>query len=187
MTRDFSFETISGIQLAGIGVVQVRQDTVQSVRLVADDNIIDRVRLGTGNGVLTIGIEPGSYGHVTVQIFATLTSVNSLVISGAGTIATAEPIRATALSTLISGAGNVTLNGSASDHNVVISGAGAVHAFDLVASRCTALISGQGSAEVHATQSLDATISGVGNVIYDGNPAAVSQHVSGVGSVSRRP
>ncbi len=187
VTRDVPVSSFSGVALAGQGDVEVRQDTLQSVRIVADDNIIDRVLVSASDGVLTIDMVPGQYHDITVRAEVSLVSLDLLSLSGAGSIVTTSPVRTSSLSCTLSGAGSMSVNGSADDHALLISGAGSVHAFGLLAPHCSAVVSGTGTAEVYASSRLDATISGVGNVVYDGNPASVSQHVSGMGAVTARP
>ena len=45
-------------------------------------------------------------------------------------------------------------------------------------------VSGSGNARVYASGSLNATISGSGNVGYSGNPANVEKDISGSGEIS---
>jgi len=185
-TRTVSTPEFSGIVLTGIGEVYVTQDSVQSVRIEADDNIIDRLQLDVHSGKLNVGIQQGSYSHVTIKIYISMKSVESLELTGAGNFATVGPIDAATLSCTISGAGNMTLTGRAVQEIVALQGAGSIHGFDLESARCSVMLSGTGSAEVNVTQHLDATVSGVGSVIYAGNPPEVIGHVSGVGSIHRK-
>jgi len=46
-------------------------------------------------------------------------------------------------------------------------------------------ISGTGSAHVRVSEQLDARVSGVGSIVYSGNPS-VRKSVSGVGRISQR-
>jgi hypothetical protein len=186
ISREQQFQPFTGIQLTGIGSVYITQDTTQTFRLEADDNIIDRVTTTVSNQVLIIGLQPGSYSSVTINVFVSMKSVELLELSGSGTFATTEPVQASTLTCRIQGAGSMTLRGSAADQIIEIQGVGDIHSFDLAASRCSVLISGTGSAEVTATQRLEASISGVGSVIYAGNPQELIQRISGVGTIQRR-
>lgn len=47
-------------------------------------------------------------------------------------------------------------------------------------------MSGAGSVHVHASDSLTASVSGVGDVVYSGRPEDVTEDVSGVGEVRPR-
>ena len=69
---------------------------------------------------------------------------------------------------------------------VSLAGAGLIDAEALRARSVRASCSGAGSISVYATESLDATVSGVGVVNYAGNPATVNRNVSGLGKVNKR-
>jgi hypothetical protein len=185
-TRQQEFEPFSGIHLTGIGSVYITQDTTQTVLLEADDNIIDRVTTTVDDHVLTIGLQSGSYTGVTINVYVSMKSVELLELSGSGKFTVIDPLQTNTLICRIQGAGSMTLRGSADELLIQIQGVGDVHSFDLEASRCTVVLSGTGSAEVTATQRLDATISGVGSVVYDGNPQEIAQRISGVGTIRRR-
>jgi hypothetical protein len=187
VTRQQQFEPFSGIRLTGIGTIYITQNASQTFLLEADDNIIDRVTTTVENHVLTIGLQSGSYTKVTVNVYVSMKSVELLELIGTGKFTVIDPFRMNTLTCRIQGAGSMTLRGSADEQLVEIQGVGDVHSFDLEAARCTVVLSGTGSAEVKATQRLDATISGVGSIVYDGNPHELNQQVSGVGTIHRRP
>jgi len=77
------------------------------------------------------------------------------------------------------------IKGQTKDVDLGVSGVGSAHCFDLQAENTKVDVSGVGSAEVFASVKLDAQVNGVGSVSYRGNPANVSQHVSGVGSINK--
>ncbi len=182
-----TLEPFSGVHLTGIGAVYVTQDTTQSFRLEADDNIIDRVTTTVDNNVLTIGLQPGSYSKITINVFVSMKSVELLQLTGTGSFTTTNPLHANMLTCRIDGAGSITLRGAANEQIVQVQGTGEVHSFDLTSSRCTVALSGTGSVEVTATQRLDAAISGVGSIVYGGNPPDLTQRISGVGTIHKRP
>ena len=47
-------------------------------------------------------------------------------------------------------------------------------------------VTGAGSVNVYATQELNATVSGVGQITYAGDPPVVNKSVSGVGSINKK-
>jgi hypothetical protein len=71
------------------------------------------------------------------------------------------------------------------DLKISISGAGNAKCFEIKSEKTKVEISGAGSAEVFASVSLDAHVSGVGEVIYKGGATQVSQQISGAGSVKK--
>jgi hypothetical protein len=181
-----SVAAFTGIRVTGIGNVRITQDTVESLRIEADDNIIDRVTTSVNSGVLLVGLEQGSYNNVTINVYASMTTITRLEIVGAGDFRVTAPLQTDEIECRITGAGNITLSGTATDQTIVITGAGSVHNFDLVSATCSATISGTGSVEVNVTQQLDATISGTGSIVYAGNPPVVHSSVTGVGSIQPR-
>ena len=56
----------------------------------------------------------------------------------------------------------------------------------LVAQEASVEVSGAGSVHVTATDSLTASVSGIGDVVYSGHPESVDKDVSGLGEVRPR-
>jgi hypothetical protein len=104
-------------------------------------------------------------------------------ISGSGTIQV-EKLQAAALSSAISGAGNIELAGAADALDVRLSGAGNLRATRLQSQTARVSVSGVGNADLAVAQSLNASLSGTGNIRYHGTPH-VSQHMSGMGKISQ--
>ncbi|EMR03729.1 head GIN domain-containing protein [Cesiribacter andamanensis] len=90
------------------------------------------------------------------------------------------------LSTHVSGSGSITLSGITDTLETHISGSGSVRADKLAAQQVEAHISGSGSCNVHVDKSIDARISGSGNIRYTGNPTTVNARTSGSGKVVKR-
>ena len=86
----------------------------------------------------------------------------------------------------VSGAGGVEATGRADSVEIVVSGAGDVRLQKLTAQEASVEVSGAGSVHVAAAHSLTASVSGVGDVVYSGNPERVKKDVSGVGEVRPR-
>jgi hypothetical protein len=92
-------------------------------------------------------------------------------------------VKAAEIKTKISGAGDVTLKGTAQLLDAAVSGAGDLKASNLEADKVKAKVSGAGNAKIFAKQSIDADVSGAGDIIYKGNPAERNVNISGSGSV----
>jgi len=74
-------------------------------------------------------------------------------------------------------------DGIADELDATISGAGHIDAIDLKTKRCDIKIEGVGGGSVYATESLNATINGVGKIRYKGDPK-VYKNIEGIGFVS---
>lgn len=85
----------------------------------------------------------------------------------------------------ISGSGKVEASGTASEVKVAISGSGKVLAANLETNTCNVRISGSGDVEISVKNEIDANITGSGSVRYRGEPAKISSHASGSGSVRK--
>lgn len=102
-------------------------------------------------------------------------------ISGAAEIDLA--IVAEALHTQLAGAGSITFEGKVREHYIDLAGASSLDAKDLITEMTEIDLSGAGSASVHATTSLRASLSGVGSIKYYGNPGETQIDKSGLGSI----
>jgi hypothetical protein len=69
----------------------------------------------------------------------------------------------------------------------VLGRSGDVQLQDLIAREVTALVAASGRLLVHATGSFDATVSGVGVIVYSGNPSKRAQNIAGGGSIMASP
>ena len=178
--------TFVGIRVTNFAKVFVVQDSIQSLTIEADDNIIGRVLTSIENDVLVLGLENGSYSNITLNVHASMRTIRLLESVGAVDLQTTSPIHVDTIVCRITGAGSVSIAGTAVREIVEIVGAGSIHNFDLISPHCFASISGTGDIDVNATQQLDAFISGAGTITYDGHPQVVHQTVTGVGSVRPR-
>ncbi len=178
--------TFSGIQVTNFAKVIITQDTVEQLRIESDDNIIDHVLTSVNGGILMVGLDNGSYNNVTVNVYTSMKTIKRLESVGTAEFSTTNPIQTDSILCRITGAGTITLVGTATFEQVEIIGAGSIHNFDLVATRCVTTISGSGTIEVNVTSRLDAIIAGTGSIVYAGNPQTVQQLVSGVGSIRPR-
>ena len=104
-----------------------------------------------------------------------------LRIDGAAVIDLA--LQAEELEVKIAGAGVVTLSGEVNKQTVALSGAGNLDSYELKSKECTIELSGIGSAQVFASSSLNAEVSGVGNIRFKGDPRNIKREVSGLGDI----
>ncbi len=83
----------------------------------------------------------------------------------------------------ISGASSLKITGECQNSSIEISGASDIDASQFITAVSDVEISGAASAKVYATDSLTAEISGVGDIVYYGNPAIINKDISGLGSI----
>jgi len=185
VAQDRPVTPFHGIRITGVGTVHVAQGPDHTARVEADDNIVDAVTTEVRGGLLVIGLDR-SCADVTVRVHVSSPRIDELRISGAGEFVSVTPLSTEALSCRISGAGSMKLSGSVGHLMVEITGAGSLLGFGLASSKCSVRLSGMGRCEVSVKEDLAARVSGMGKVVYDGDPPKVSKTVTGLGAVVRR-
>ncbi|PXX47394.1 GIN domain-containing protein [Undibacterium pigrum] len=81
------------------------------------------------------------------------------------------------------GAGMLVANGKVKSFTLRAEGVGLVETKNLIAEQVDARIEGIGSVSVNASDSLNASVQGIGSLTYYGRPRNVSKSVDGIGSV----
>jgi putative autotransporter adhesin-like protein len=194
------------VVLSGVGQLHIAQTGSESLTIEAEDNIVPLLTSEVRGQRLVLGTEPGAHFSPKRPIRYTLTvkDLSAIRISGAGNVdvpalgtaslrlelsgagnLTVTGLAADSLDVSLSGAGSATCAGEVRSQDVRISGAGSYHGDDLASVNARAVISGTGSAQLRVSEQLDARVSGVGSIVYSGNPT-LRKSISGVGHVSQR-
>jgi hypothetical protein len=176
-------EECSGLTIQNIGNVFLTQDNTQSIRIEADDNIINEVITRREDGVLLVGLKEGSYSNVTLRAYISLKTIESLIINGAGNITTQNSLNSDNLELIVNGAGNIEIEGNGNYMYCFINGAGNIMAKEFSVQKCKAIVNGAGNVTTTVIEDLDATVNGAGNIFYYGNPTNVTTSISGVGHI----
>jgi hypothetical protein len=121
----------------------------------------------------------------SLQLRITAPELKALTVSGAGEV-TLGGMNGGDLSLAVQGAGDLKGSGSVAQLTAQLSGAGSLDLSALTATNANVVVNGAGNMELNVTGSLVATVNGVGNIHYRGNPAQVQTAMNGVGSISPR-
>ena len=184
--------------------VVAHQASAPAVTVRADDNLQPLVETVVEGGTLVVRLRQGkgfrSHHKVVVDVaFTTLTATQQhgsgdlriasvsgprldATISGSGDLQI-DDAKLGSFSVSVAGSGDVTISGSADEARFAVAGSGDIDATHFTVRRVTAAISGSGDARLNASESLDARVSGSGDVSYSGHPREVSRKVSGSGSI----
>ncbi|MCF8298885.1 MAG: DUF2807 domain-containing protein, partial [Saprospiraceae bacterium] len=112
-----------GIIVSGAFNVFISQGETQVVKIVAPEEIMEKIQTDVKSGKLSINNKGRIKCYNDIKIFLTVKSLNSIIASGASDIKTQSLINATVFKLILSGAGDVDLNLSCDDLNCVVSGA----------------------------------------------------------------
>ena len=181
VSQTLDLSGFTGFDFQAVGEVTVTEGATQQVMVRAQQNVIDALNRDVLNGVWEIGFTECVRDTGDIRVEITLPELDSVELSGAGTI-DAET-QTNAVDTILSGAGTVTLSGQATTHEITLEGSGIVEAFELTTNETTVLLTGQGNVGVHVEDQLNVELLGVGTVSYKGDPQ-LNVRITGAGTVT---
>ena len=163
ISQERAAEGFNSITLDGVGNVNVHPGKNYRVIVTTDSNLQDRVLTAVDGNNLRISQRSGSFNSTELTIDVYMPELRSISLRGAG---------------------NFKINnGSASEFDYSLSGAGNINAQSFQVQNVTINHSGTGNAKIWATNSLNGTLSGVGNILYKGNPT-ININKKGVGNIN---
>ncbi len=197
------------VAMAGWFDVELVSGTEGDLTLKGESNLLEYIKTEVKNGKLVIKVEKGvnlkpSDWKSGIYVTVPIESVNGVSLSGSGDLVGKTTIKADRFSTAMSGSGDVTLtveadeveaslsgsgdidlSGRATDFTVSVSGSGDIKAYDLEADFVTATVSGSADIKVTAHESIEARVSGSGDIHYRGNPKKIKSKASGSGDITK--
>lgn len=179
-----SIQGFSEVTFASAGDLTIVQSGTESLTIEADDNVLPHLTSTLSGGRLTLGTDASVHPSKTVRYTLNVKDLSVLDLTGAGDVA-GFGLHLSALRVSLSGGGSIKLSGQADGEEIELSGAGDIDASQLASKTAKVTVSGAGRAVVQVSDTLEADVTGAGNVQYVGNPK-VTQHVSGAGAVSKR-
>lgn len=177
----------TGIMVGGAFEVILTQGTPQKVEVETDADQIDKVTTEVNGLVLEIGSK-GLKNTSDLNVYITVEKLELLQISGAAEMETDGVITGekltleangaasadmvldvTDLLTVISGAADIELSGTAVNHTCDLSGAASLKASGLETEKSNVDVSGAASARINVKEELTGNVSGAGHLEYTGN------------------
>ena len=182
----------------------INENLSQNITVTTDQNIGQRITVSEIGSTISIRAATDSPIAPTQLTISTGLPITSLVVDGAWYVTddgsgvddrliqllgassgSFSPGQLDSLHVILGGAANINMRGMVSNAQFDLSGSAQVNAFDLIAQRATINISGYGSCDITVHEELNATISGMGRITFDGSPA-VQEQIDGLGSVTQR-
>ncbi len=185
VTESRAVSGFSAISVSLAARVVIVQSGVESLSVIAEDNILPLVRTEVVGGRLVLGLVPGTSFTTTrgIVIEVSARAVSAIDASGAARLELSG-IETHALSVHVDGASQVTGSGTARELRLDLSGAALCQLEGLGSRSAVTSVSGTSYARLRVADSLAATASGISVVEYYGDPVVVAD-VSG-GSAVRR-
>ena len=187
VTETRNVSGFDGVTITGAGNILIDQNGAESLTITTDDNLLQHIKTEVRGGKFVIEFTRGVlFGKVKDLTFKVSTkNLNSVQVDGAANVE-GKNIATENLSVKLNGAGAIALSGKVTTQDVVLDCVGTYNGAGLASQRAKVTQNGTGGAVVRASDKLDATISGLGNIEYIGNPQ-VTKKISGLGAVRQRP
>ena len=165
VTQSRSVAGFTAVELAGANNVAVHVGSPQAVTVHGDDNLLEYVTTLVQDGTLAIGQTRSFSTKSPMSVEITVPALNAVTLSGAGVL-NVDGVKAYDFSVRAPGIGTLSVAGTATTLDA------------------TATVSGTGRLLVNASRSLDATVSGVGSIVYTGSPSELTKNVTGTGAIT---
>lgn len=205
LTRTYEIDRFNELFLEGAFKVYLIQGNENSLEVRASDSgAFDYLDVDNRNEYLHLHVDREPFDFSRITLYITFKNFERLRIEGGIKLQTRGyldlddfmvdvkggakiEIRAKARNIGIKTEGGVMfeLDGVAESLDVKVAGAGHVDADELKTRDVTFFIEGLGTGSVFATETLNATIKGVGKIKYRGNPQ-LTEFIDGLGSVDRK-
>ncbi len=176
VTEARAVERFDSIAVSGAGHAIVTPGDVESLEVMAEDNILPLVDARVVNGRLVLGMRAGTGGTSShgITYRVVVRDIRDIVASGGSEI-DVPGIAVRQLAVSLSGASTLTASGSADRLEITVSGASRCRLSELSARAVVATLSGASTAFVRVTDSLVVTASGASLLEYLGNPTVQAQ------------
>ena len=202
-TRTYSVKPFTKIYLEGAYKVILEQGKQPGLRIKTDEDNFKYIDVQSDTQSLSLKITKKHFDFDELILYITFSDLENVVIEGGIRLETKGYVELKDFYMHVSGGASIEMNMKANDVKVIgeggvkfkfngianslnatFSGAGYFDAIDLKTKQCDIRIEGAGAGSVYATETLNATISGVGKIRYKGDPK-VFKKLEGIGIVSR--
>jgi hypothetical protein len=207
-TEERSVASFTSIVSSSDFDVAIRYSTTLSVTVEADENLQQYIRVYVENGDLKLETEQGRCLQSQERILVTVncTYVESVVLSGSGDIDMSDftvdyfnldltgsgdfsgsnIIVTKDVELSLSGSGDVSIDGKATNASYRLSGSGDIRANSMKVTNCDVVLSGSGNIYTYVLEYLKVVLSGSGDVYLYGDPADIDQRITGSGKIVKR-
>ena len=187
--------------------VQIVAGDAGKAELEGESNILEHVVTEVKNGELTVMLAQNKSYKQTKGVTVTIhvAKLDQILVSTGCSVESDLPIQANTLTATVETGSRLTtsvstktlkltvkegsqaaLQGTATDADIRLSGAGKLSADKLTIMRANVRLDGASRADIHVTETLSASADGVSTVTYTGNPTVTSQEATGLSKIRKQ-
>ncbi len=181
-TKTVTLANFNSIRVAIAADVTISQGEPAAATLSGETRVLDKVAFDITGNQLTIRPSTSFSTQQPLKIELVAPHVEAVALDASGQIEVRD-VAESKLTLTINGAGDISANGQVANLTGLISGAGDLKLRRLEAAQADVTVEGAGNVEVTARQRLAATINGSGDIVYFGEPAAVTRNINGAGLI----
>ncbi len=202
VTESREIGTFTDVETSGSLKIILSQDSASSVRIVADDNILDKIRAKLSGKTLRIDFD-GNFcdaGPVTVYLSSNdyqriessgsvevlsegKLDLNDLDLELQGSSKVMLDLNVKTLRTSSSGSSEIGLRGQAGSHDLETTGSSSVEAIDFVVGEYRIKSTGASKSRINVLNLLEVNSTGASEVEYKGKPSKIYKDNSGASVV----
>jgi Putative auto-transporter adhesin, head GIN domain len=164
--------------------ITVKVGEKQSIQVTADDNLHDNFAITVHGKTLRLDVEKSYSTREKIPVVITVPKLEHIRCDGSGDIEVTNLV-GEEFGYLLAGSADFHASGQIERLEVELDGSGEIDTRDLIADEVFVQIAGSGNALVFAKESLDAIVSGSGDIRYYGDPPHKSTEVTGSGTCRR--
>lgn len=181
--------TFDAVDMDGDGKLQIDVGSPASVTVEGKESVVTALKTEVRGDTLYISSKRKDWmffgGSQRLTLRITVPRLTSLTLDGG------NDVRLTGFNggesnIKVQGAAHVEADGTLKELTVYMAGAGHADFSKLVANDAKVTVDGVGSVFVNSKDSLNATMNGVGAILYTGNPHVVNTSMNGLGRISQR-
>lgn len=154
-----------------------------SVQITGDENVINNIKTDVNGGVLLIYSDKHFSTNMPITVKVSSPQLDAVIVDGSSDVSL-KNIRSEKFLIQLNGTGDINATGKVNSLAIDVFGSGDVNTKTLIAQHVEAKLNGTGDLYVTALQSLNATVSGAGDIVYYGNPPVVNSNAFGVGDIT---
>lgn len=181
--------TFTRIKVKGAIKLEVTGGKDQSVFVEVDEDFAEQLITTVEDDTLTIDMyskgKKRRWKGPKIDVKISLQTLEAIELDGAmdGSF---KNLNGSDLDVDISGAGNLSIEGTCGTLRVRLSGAGNIEAEDFKCKNAEIKLSGAGNIEAYASEKADVRLAGIGNIDITGSPKDVTKKKGGFGSIDIR-
>ena len=201
---DRTVDAFHTLELSMSADAYIKLDTAleqPTVRVVAQDNIVDRISSEVTNGKLRLFFNQCIDNNTGIRFFIATPTLRTIIASGSGDVYSQEILTLDSLSILsidngdinltvnthflqtqLSDAGDLSLFGYSTHFESTIDASGDVYAFEMPADTVYSTLNSSGNLSARVENELNVIINSSGDVYYKGTPQ-ISSQLNGSGEV----